>query len=433
MTSRFLLEQCVACGRVIRDDRATVINPEGVRDRVTPHYHWRRDWIDASGPTLLVVHATVCAEHLPDLDFDAAWRATDARYTKPGSKNATLPKVSERILTDLDEHQDALARRVGGSDCRRFPGSTTIVAHWVAEEAEEMWRAARDIEPDGPKAEGPILDAALDALGILLAQLGLYSDEARRTAFNAFKQAQRARDRPPSHWERTMTRIIDVFEHDESTTLKESTSLFLSRFARLIQTERTVELSVPVVSIRAKNDPDYARRSAHLVPIAFIMAPSNSGKSFFVKSLAAEDYAVDGDAVIDATLGWPSATYAWWKTPIKESVHWSNFNSLCGYAAARNVPVIFNGKLYPRINMWYGLVKITRLEFERNARTRQNPVPAYAEYLDNHEKLDVMLTALTKADGSTYRKFTSFSSAVLSARGALPLRAPQLRPHPKDK
>lgn len=90
------LEQCVLCFRIIRSDEL------GIRDRVTPHYHWMPSAGEATTP--IAIHATVCASHLPHIDFSAARAATPARFISPtGGQNATLPDVSPPIRQTLDE------------------------------------------------------------------------------------------------------------------------------------------------------------------------------------------------------------------------------------------------------------------------------------------------------------------------------------------
>jgi len=107
MTEKMLLEQCVICGRVVRDDRIDFRLPH-------PHLHWAPrpneddngeatlTWNPGSGdPVALTLHATVCVEHLETPinweKFAAARQYTKdnwpqflpERYGKP-SQNAAL-------------------------------------------------------------------------------------------------------------------------------------------------------------------------------------------------------------------------------------------------------------------------------------------------------------------------------------------------------
>jgi len=107
-----LIEICVCCRRVIRDDRARF------HDMTVAHYHWK----PAKGELAIphkdgghyTVHATICAEHLPNVNFKMA-QIVDTpeeylRFDDAGnivSLNATLPTSASHWKPYIDEMYDA--------------------------------------------------------------------------------------------------------------------------------------------------------------------------------------------------------------------------------------------------------------------------------------------------------------------------------------
>lgn len=94
-----LIEVCVICGFVHRDDRTQT------RQR-KPHYHWA----PPGGETVVngfTLHATVCVACITTpLDWDAylrARKATPKEYYLAESYNATLPFAPSEVLSQQYE------------------------------------------------------------------------------------------------------------------------------------------------------------------------------------------------------------------------------------------------------------------------------------------------------------------------------------------
>ena len=96
-----LLEMCIRCGFVHRDDRTKT------RQRKT-HYHWQ-PVKGEQNLNELMLHATVCHSRIRDKldwkEYISARKNTDSKYYIKESFNATLPESIDQSILDEEYSQ----------------------------------------------------------------------------------------------------------------------------------------------------------------------------------------------------------------------------------------------------------------------------------------------------------------------------------------
>lgn len=146
-----------------------------------------------------------------------------------------------------------------------------------------------------------------------------------------------------------------------------------------------------------------SRRENHVGTVRFIMAPSNTGKSYWVKHSSPRGVA-DGDAVITRACGWPTQKGWYHDKRVDDVVQRENFVALCAHAVATGEVVVFNGRLFPRRSMIVAVVVITEELRARNARDRDRTSYGHTrdEFERNAKALIKNAMDVTSREGSRY-------------------------------
>lgn len=167
----------------------------------------------------------------------------------------------------------------------------------------------------------------------------------------------------------------------------------------------------------------YSTQDTWLAKTAWIIAPSNAGKSTYCLT---DSGVFDGDSVVTASIGWPKES-RWTEQPYVTDVRRNVFLTIHAVAAATGRPALFNGEIFFRPRLKGFAVLPPETVFWRNRQTRTPG--SYGYELDEWRQNSKWIhdTAVAR----NYPIFQEFEPAAVAAKEYLSDWTPP-RPHPQS-
>lgn len=159
-----------------------------------------------------------------------------------------------------------------------------------------------------------------------------------------------------------------------------------------------------------------------------ILAPAAAGKSTWLRTHR-PTFAVDGDAVIARSIGWPTGP-RWWEASDADAVQARNWAAIIGHAEGTGQIILFNGVPHRGENQHLVLVSLPAAQVRERltaARDTKRPVLS-SEYEQNLKMLEGHVPERLR-----YRSFEHAYRAALTleTRNRIPVDHDLWMPNPR--